>query len=132
MTEWVITKEWGDPVNHLNVTDPRGEMQFFLALDDESGCTTLSMYVNDGGPFAEDRNPDDEDQIHICDLNDFIQKLGSLAAFRDAYKAGEVKVGNCEHLAWASWPLEGREQCQACGLKRGNWPLQGASGNTKP
>ena len=60
----------------LELVDPGG---WYHAVVKRDGCVHFRRYFNDPRDSA-DRNPDDEDYFHICDLDEEIARLQALRA----------------------------------------------------
>ena len=61
---------------HLAVKDPDG---WWSAVVKDDGCVDLRRYFNE----PNDGDPDMTDYIHICDLDDFIERLQALKTFAE-------------------------------------------------
>lgn len=78
-TLWAITED--EPYRFVAV-DPEG---WWRAAVKEDGCISFSRFFN-RPLFAPDREPDDEAQMHICELDDLIERLTALKALADRHQ----------------------------------------------
>ena len=76
MNNWEVVKDKTKPY-WLELADPEG---WWTAVVKWDGCIHLNHYYNT--PFSDtDRKKEDgEDYTHICDLDDYIERLQELKA----------------------------------------------------
>lgn len=111
----VLKKEWEG--HSIDLVDPTGQWEVSLPTQGVSGCYHVRAYTNGAGAGLDNGDEDNEDYIHICDLDAFIAMLQHARALRNAFVGGET-IPECVHPFRTTKTVNGVtvvDACPACG-----------------